>query len=307
MTTDPQIVSTIQEDLDSCREAVYNRLAAENEVTETEVLAIGTEVSTIVREARAHVDDIAEALDGLDADGGLPIVVEEQARDLGVFLTEVRNRLEHFQELTDRAAEKCDRISEIGAQIDLVSMAVRILAISANVEAARLPEGGGFTVIANEMTRLAERIEASNDEVSDVVTHLMQMLPEIGAEAKDLRDKTNQIAERLEQRSEELRRGGEMLSTALDACRIAGERRMPPIVEASKRVVAHLGFQDPVRQRLLRIDAALRLLRVKVMKTLGAGEEVAEDARDKAHVELSLENPADADEEVIDSGELLLF
>ena len=181
----------------------------------------------------------------------------------------MRERLAHFRRLTEEAAEKCARISQLGVQIDHISMAVRVLAISANVEAARLPEGRAFTIIAGEMTRLAEQIEQSNDDVSGVVSHLLQILPEIGAEARDLGAQTDEVAQRMEARDETLSLGGVRLAAVLETCRKAGATRLPAMLEASQRTLDRLGFSDIVAQRLSRIEPGLKKLKARLLTRLG--------------------------------------
>ncbi|MBX2802380.1 MAG: hypothetical protein KTR31_32170 [Myxococcales bacterium] len=269
MFIDPHASHAIQDALDSCREAVYERLVAEAEVTETEATGAREQVGHMVDAARAHAEDIQQMLDGIEDDGGLPQVVAEQSREMRDYLEDVQERLDHVVRLAETAAEACRSIQRIGNRVEQVSMSARILGISANVEASRLTQQSAFGTIASEMTNLAESIEQANDETATVVTRLLQLLPEVRGEAADLHAETQRVCGSMDARATELQRQQTLLSRALSACRAAGRQRLPAVLEASERALQHLGVHDEVSRRLYRIDVRLWNLRVSVLKRLG--------------------------------------
>lgn len=66
-----------------------------------------------------------------------------------------------------------DRISEIAVVIKSIADRTKLLALNANIEAARAGDAGkGFAVLAGEIKNLAEQTKNSTDEIEDIITNL---------------------------------------------------------------------------------------------------------------------------------------
>lgn len=90
-------------------------------------------------------------------------------------------------------------VSEIGKITDVISgisQQTNLLALNASIEAARAGENGkGFTVVANEVRKLAEKSKNSSERVSNLVRSIIN-------ETKDVIDNSNEVGSLLENQAE---------------------------------------------------------------------------------------------------------
>ena len=82
---------------------------------------------------------------------------------------EVVARTERAAQQIQTLSERAQRISKVSEVIDEVSQQIRILALSASIEAARARDAGGFSVIADEIRRLADDTSRSTSDIDALV------------------------------------------------------------------------------------------------------------------------------------------
>ena len=296
-------VRAVQLELDQCRERIHRILANAKERTDGDVLGIVDQVEQVLEESRGHIDDIERAVSSAGPPDGIRQALGEQSELLDGFIRELQHRTERLQDLATEAEAALNRIARIGGRIDDVAKAVRILAVNARIESTRIQGGEGFSSIAAQMTQLSRQVETANRAVASTVDRLVDMLPEIGSTAGALRARSQKYGHQAQGLSNQLSQDGARLQDALRSCRDAGSSRLSRIVAAAEEAFHGLAFQDPLFQRLMRIDTELFEVRVRVLRDLGQSPDTASRTRKPMHEEASrnLPKPASGELELADN------
>lgn len=103
-----------------------------------------------------------------------------------------------FIEKINKVGNDISHINEITNVINNISAQTNLLALNASIEAARAGEAGrGFSVVAEEIRKLAEQSKQSSENINTIViqTHsnTRDMIGKTGNMAKELSDQTNII------------------------------------------------------------------------------------------------------------------
>ncbi|WP_426189007.1 methyl-accepting chemotaxis protein [Pseudomonas sp. NFXW11] len=136
-------------------------------------------VATAVHQMGLTVQDIAR-------NAGQAAEASQVARDEALQAQEVvGGSIGHIERMSTEIAQAADAVSELAehvASIDQVLAVIRgvseqtnLLALNAAIEAARAGDmGRGFAVVADEVRTLAQRTQASTDEIQQMIQGLKQ-------------------------------------------------------------------------------------------------------------------------------------
>lgn len=141
--------------------------AAQLSAASEELAASSVEGAAAFSEALATIEELARAADAIaeSVDG-----VAGQSHDMRANLDAAGRDIE---ESSARLLSLADRVSEVGdilVLINEIADQTNLLALNAAIEAARAGESGkGFTVVAEEVRRLAERSKTSSAQIADII------------------------------------------------------------------------------------------------------------------------------------------
>ncbi|TAJ15275.1 HAMP domain-containing protein [Marinilabiliaceae bacterium JC017] len=164
--------------------------------------ASAEEVSTSIEEMVANIDQ--------NTDNAIQTekITVETAKDVNI-----------ANQLSSQAANAMKEVSEKITVISDIAFQTNILALNAAVEAARAGEHGrGFSVVAAEVRKLAERSKTAADEIVSLVNTGLKVSQEAGNKAKMLVpdiEKTTQLIKEIAAASMEQKTGAEQINLAM--------------------------------------------------------------------------------------------
>jgi len=167
-----------------------------------EQAASAEEVSTSIEEMVANIDQNTENAVKTEK------ITIETAKDVNI-----------ANELSAEAANAMKLVSEKITVISDIAFQTNILALNAAVEAARAGEHGrGFSVVAAEVRKLAERSKSAADEIVSLVKTGLKVSNEAGEKTKMLVpdiEKTTQLIKEISAASIEQKTGAEQINLAM--------------------------------------------------------------------------------------------
>lgn len=275
------------EAFDGGREEILQRIRQARKVSDEGVLAAGSKIHEIVSHARRYIEEMEKALQATE-DGGLDRLVDE-----------VRSNVVGQHSKVQAALERSTHIRKAGMAIEGAAKASRLLALNARVEASRLTgsHGAAFDVIAEEVRDLSEEIARANHHIEELISDLLQMLPQIANEAESARKLVENLYEKQQLRHQELH--SRMTETAQ-----SGTDTLNHVLSEARSALSDLQFQDPMIQDIEGIDRILVKVRNHLASQVGKGEEV-----EAAYAALLSERTEEVGGGVRakDAGEALLF
>ena len=269
---------------------IAGQIQSAREVSTREVLAAGKNVTAIVNVAVEFVHSLDETLRLSQAQG------ESNA------LPEIREGVMRQETLIDEALDSARIAKTLVDKIDSAARASRLLALNARIEASRISADGAsaFDVIATEVCTLSDQIEEANEEISDLLQKLNQMLPQVSEQAHATRSLVEDLHQQQQQQSA-------VLLQELEATRQSSHEVMDKVVVTASTALMHLQFQDPMIQNIERIDGVLTDALNDAAHALGVDERVDGNYTEPLSAQILEEEEAAADVEAADVGEVLLF
>lgn len=157
-----------------------------------------SEVTETLQQVMAHAQGVAKATgDAAEASKQGAGVIQETVAGM----QRIRDSVNRSTETMTELAQLSSKIGEITTVIADIADQTNLLALNAAIEAARAGEHGrGFSVVAEEVRKLAERSAASVRSINELVS--------------DIQDRTQQAMEAMEAERQETENGSQLAEKA---------------------------------------------------------------------------------------------
>jgi methyl-accepting chemotaxis protein WspA len=144
------------------------------QATVSEQAASTREVTATSREISVTSNDLVQTMDEVNDSVSETANTAEQGRDILRSNSEVMDHLlKSTGSISSKLAiisEKANKISTVGATINKISDQTNLLSLNAAIEAEKAGEyGRGFSVVAREISRLADQTAIATQDIADMV------------------------------------------------------------------------------------------------------------------------------------------
>ncbi|MCR5685826.1 MAG: hypothetical protein K6G81_10485 [Lachnospiraceae bacterium] len=237
--------------IDSARDVHQGATASKDMIAESKNTAveINNAVNDLANGATSMAGDVQTTADEA---GSIGVAVDsvysaasdnmERSRKLSAESSSVQGQLSDLLKAGENTRQKADRVSasvnetaDVVAQISnsaeaIISIAsqTNLLALNASIEAARAGEAGkGFAVVADNIKHLAEESNTSANEITGMLSRIMQLSEQNKILTDDIKNATEEEATALEQMNSSFDNMGRLLKDTDE-----GNQQIVSLVEA---------------------------------------------------------------------------
>ncbi|RKS83347.1 methyl-accepting chemotaxis protein [Haloarcula quadrata] len=150
-----------------------------------------TDMSATIEEISSSADEVATQS---EAATEMAVAGRESGQKASEKMANIEQQTAATIEQVEELAEEVDRINEVVTLIDDIAEQTNMLALNANIEAARAgngdggTDGEGFAVVANEVKQLAEETQEATDDISSIIADVQSVTNETVADMQKIGD-----------------------------------------------------------------------------------------------------------------------
>jgi len=281
------------------RDAVRVRAHVESSAQDAQTQGTMTEVVFAAStESTAAIESVSASAQNISASTTKNLEIARaslhEMQDIAGKINAVSEKVLHFNHTVDDLSERSESVRQIASLIRAIADQTNLLALNAAIEAARAGEAGrGFAVVADEVRKLAERVNRATEEITDnidgMIGRVMTTRAEnlvINADVLQAREVVGKSAEHFEFMVGEFETTGEQLlqiATAMEQLSATNgqvHENVTTIHDVSGTVAANMAESEQCTVELSRATEAVQ----ELVSRFRIGEGAFDHAMDQTRI-----------------------
>jgi methyl-accepting chemotaxis protein len=231
-----QIISEVRTmSVSIAREAVQVKNKVESSARDAGEQGRMTEVVfTASTESTRAIEEVSGSTQNISASTNANLEIARESlcemRDIAGKINAVSDKVERFNHTVDELSKRSESVKQIASLIREIADQTNLLALNAAIEAARAGEAGrGFAVVADEVRKLAERVNKATEEIHGNIGGMIALVANTRAE-------NEVINEDVQRTREVVARSAEHLSAMVAKQMEESEQRTQGLSQATEAV-----------------------------------------------------------------------
>ncbi len=294
-----QIISEVRTmSVSIAREAVQVKVRVENSAKDAReqgrMTALVFDAST---ESTAAIEDVSHSAHKITESTNANLTIARQSlremQDIAGKINAVSEKVLQFNHTVDGLSDRSESVKQIASLIREIADQTNLLALNAAIEAARAGEAGrGFAVVADEVRKLAERVNQATAEIVGNINGMLDLVANtrsenevINADVLQTREVVDRSARQFEHMVGEFETTGTQLgqiASAMEALSGTNSRvheNVNVIHELSSTVAQHMDDSEQRTVELTKITEAVQELVSRFKIGQGTFDQVVGQAR----------------------------
>ncbi|MBM7867678.1 chemotaxis protein [Heliobacterium gestii] len=172
-----RLTAQVQEALRSSGDLITAGEEAQQQVAEANETALCSQgmVDELNRHVQTALSEVSEARNSLNQSRHLAVDGADRLHKAGQELTTIHSRVQEAAAITTDLQDHALQLNGMISAIDIIAGQTKLLALNATIEAARAGEAGrGFSVVAEEVGKLASKSRETAQQVSAALRQIQQ-------------------------------------------------------------------------------------------------------------------------------------